>query len=612
MVPNRWRILVALGACLLAMMPQDGFTQAKKKNKSKSGAAKAKAKANADAKSRADSPANTPTSPPAGSPAGSPASPPMNRPTGSGSPAVSPAGPGAGSPAGSPAGTPAGTRRPVATDPVDATQLLSALSAPYRLNDNLVPVNRDIGIFVRASQAPASAVRDVARRATFTIYLNHLLQLRKPPEDVATIAREFPSDEGVKKLAEFVQNRKLTTEEENQLKGLRAFSDLLNPSKDSGQAIFDRLFKDTQERESLLMPVRLASQRESMKLLAEVRQIADARRGAERKDAIRAALDRSSRQLVELRFTNESGATLHDVFVTTRMTPDLNLVGKVSDAQIITRLGLPALSGKSDLNYSAQAADSIRMGHELAGMERGTMVFIPELPAGAQVVLPLATTDQFALVRSTELSLWSNELRIAALALGNVAAPLAQRLVPDRGGNVTMSVNITRDSPVDAYDYKLGNGKFCQVFELPLEQRVTYEVRSVIPPGMDGRVGFHPCHLRIENAAGEVVALEKSGIVTNDGNSLTFTPPTSGMYRLICTAFHGESRSELSVRKKSANTAPISPVGKTPPLSFPPNSFPPNSFPPNAFPPNRPAPKKSEQRPPVKRPFAPEKSPARP
>lgn len=548
-----WRNLIVCGLLLVALWPQPGYSQAKKKGKAK---AKAKMAAKDGAKSSANDSADA------------------QAPT-----------PGKDSPAGRPTDRPASSKPDSAPMPsapsapradVDAKSLLAALSSAYRLNGQLVTVNRDSTMYSRAAQASDPAIREIGRRAAYTVYLNHLLQLKKPPEDLARIASDLPPDEGVAKLAEFVQNRRLTQEEEDRQRGVDLLSSILDPSKDLSRELFEKLLKEPQERESLLMPARLVSHREAMQLLEDVRRLANATTAAEHKDAIRPTLDRSSRQLVELRFKNESGRTLHNVLLATRLTPDPKLVGKRSDAQIATRLGFPAISGKSDLKYSAQAALAIRLEHQLAEMQRGTMVFIPDLPAGASVELPLATADDFALLRSTELSLWSDELRMASVELGSVARPQAQRLVPDRGGNVTMNVNITRDSPIDSYDYKLGNGKFCQVFELPLEKQVTYEVRSVIPHGMEGKEGYRPCHLRLENADGKVVALESQTLVTNAGSSLTFTPSVAGDYRLICTATIGESRCELWVRKQRGTSNSPSPAGKSsrPPIR-PISPFPP-------------------------------------
>jgi hypothetical protein len=427
-------------------------------------------------------------------------------------------------------------------------ELLTAASGDYELNGKAVATNIDAAAILRATQAKDSRIQELGRLACDLVSLQALVRKQTPDPEIERVAKTGK----LELLADFLQvlAKRVSPEELAEFKGRAMLVDqLLKEGERKGvieagglKPIEQKLFIGPQKQVIESTILKMVGQTRGFEMADKTRALVE---GASRpvpaaKEPIAVKLETTKDKKVVLSLTNQTKAPLHHCLLFTRAVADPKKVEKFTRAEMTTRLGLVGALGASKENLES-AATMIFLQSVLMNMDRGGMFFVPEVPVGGTVKVGLTSVKDMTYVKSTEVSLWSDELTVASLSAGTWAG-FAPELagVPlqlDKKGAAFIKAELTKTDPRDPKIPPTMRGKVCKVFTLPMTAGKTYVIETVADRSAS-RLNSPPT-LRVEDEVGEVQTTIRDKTPTSS-HRILFTPTAEGVYRIVCTEGFGQ------------------------------------------------------------------------
>lgn len=274
------------------------------------------------------------------------------------------------------------------------------------------------------------------------------------------------------------------------------------------------------------------------------------------KEPLKVKLETTKNKQVVVAVTNQTKVPLHHCLLLARAIPNPAMVErKINSDKTLLLLGGGAL-GASD-KFAEKALDYILLQSVLYNMERGGMVFVPEIPAGGTVRLGLTSADDMVYLKDSELSLWCDELTVTGLKTGTKAGfppALAGVPFPLKDKNfASVKAELTKSDPRDPKATP-GSANVCKVYTLAMTTNHSYLIEATADRAAMGL--NNPPALRVEDEAGEVQTTKREPSQTGSMR-ITFTPPVDGTFRIVCSEplFGGPGKFTLTVYKKAGQKA---------------------------------------------------------
>jgi hypothetical protein len=262
------------------------------------------------------------------------------------------------------------------------------------------------------------------------------------------------------------------------------------------------------------------------------------------KNPIKAKLETSKDKLAVMVITNQTKSPLNHCLVFTRAFNDKAKVEKYIEGEL-TKAGFAAAILKPSEDSIKAGAWGLILKHQLLSLERGGVVYLPTLPAGATLRMPLMTALDAELLKSSAVSLYCDELTAASLDAGTLPIVLVggpgTPIKLDKNGAATIKFSL---SPKDPTDPEAIGVKMVKAFSVPMTAGKTYTIRVTTQQfGTD---------LRVEDATGktQVKSKERATFMSRT-IGLEFTPAADGQYRIVCSeAYSGPQPFTLTVQRK--------------------------------------------------------------
>mgnify|MGYP000995964807 CR=1 FL=1 len=151
---------------------------------------------------------------------------------------------------------------------------------------------------------------------------------------------------------------------------------------------------------------------------------------------------------------NRSGKALHHCLIITRLEADRERIREMAEQEdTVGALLLPALGfSRETVSGSREAA---RLRYIFFEQDKGVVVYLPEMPAGASVTTSLAAPAYYAVAKNAEVSLWADEGAAEHRTASNWAAVRKTNAPPVRGrpnvpGRSAMTTKGARPQPKSA------------------------------------------------------------------------------------------------------------------------------------------------------------------
>jgi hypothetical protein len=418
----------------------------------------------------------------------------------------------------------------------EAVELLAATSHSYELNGKAIPASKDTAAILRATNSKDPQVQELGRMACRLVFWHCLLRNEKLDPEIANVAKSNGNDSLLGQLEKAFKAHVKPEE----LRGLKYGVDaVVATAKGDRKTIESLLFTKPQEQANWSALVRIAGHDLALTMKEKTRALVGVptKPLPALKDPIKVKLEVTKDKAVVMAITNQARTPLHRCLIFTRAVNDPLKVDKKTQAEIRNHVVAAGLLGASKESIEA-GTFGILLQSVMLNMERGGTVFIPEIAAGATVRVPLMTAKEMAYVKSTELSLWSDEVTVASLSAGTLAESLlggvGTPIALDNRGAAQVTFKLTPRDPRDALTDPKKLPKLSKILTLPMTAGKTYAIQVTSKQrGTD---------LRVEDSAGTVL-MNVNGTLKNT-TQLEFTPPADGEYRILCSAAYAAGRFE--------------------------------------------------------------------
>jgi hypothetical protein len=431
-------------------------------------------------------------------------------------------------------------------------ELLKATSAGYELDGKLVPPAMQAEEVLKAAKSNTPAIRELAQLQIELLYLAGKLLNREIKPEIERAAQTSLAD--IKAEYEKVMLARITEADREKFKEKLGFlDDLIEQGRDDGK--FPRSSEITKAIEQLGYGKSLkeAVLQTKMMTVAQVKGLAAKERvrelvgkpstqGEMESAPIKAKLQTKMEKHIVVALTNTSEKPLQDCLLIARAVPNPKLVEKTAQGRLSALL-LAGAFGFGDAFRGDKNSDPldnvILLRAELEKLERGGMVFVPEIPAGSTVCVGLIAAQDLPLLKESSLFFTCNDLAIGTLRLDTGVKPVltaGTRLDLGADGAV---VHKSELASTDSRDPKStpGTTQACKIFTVSLEAGKTYIVETSVD--QSGYRVFDPPIIRIENEQGQVMSSTKEKSPASIHRVL-FAPEEKAEYRLVCTeGFHG-------------------------------------------------------------------------
>jgi hypothetical protein len=324
----------------------------------------------------------------------------------------------------------------------EAVELMTLLSNKYDLNGKTVaskphvhdPLTRleksaDLNIRMAATLA-LTQQEDLQKRAAERQAFGRLKKSEYTRDDLENLEKEY-----IKPLllqrAEEAKRRKLDGKEQ----------DKSESDKESGgdllRVAYALMFKMPVDRGTSSLKITLkalcnnVALRQALRNLAKPVPVAFA---MEKPVAVR--VDSKSGRDAFFILTNKTGRTLHSCLVISSVVPDRErLLAQGADAEVLYAgikawLASPEKPGERPTvgdeiagGFVDAGAKVARIKFLIAAVEQGCMIYVPELPANAEVKVWLCPTYRLQIAKSVEISLWCDELSVDGVRPENLEDP---------------------------------------------------------------------------------------------------------------------------------------------------------------------------------------------
>jgi hypothetical protein len=426
----------------------------------------------------------------------------------------------------------------------EAIELFTGTSSGYELNGKQTAVALDAAAMLKAAQSKDPKVQELGHLACRLLYLHSLVRKETPDPEIAKLVKadgfEFVKEE----LDKFVNGRKtnFTPEEiKNLVNGVKAISAAVTGD---GKQLENVLFTEPQKEQNRLKLLGVIGQSQGLAYKEKLRgMVGEPTRPLPAiKDPIKVKLE-SKDKVAYMVATNETKATLHHCLLFTRAINDPAKVDVRLNGEM-RKYALGAAFFQASKDALAAASTSVLLNMVLLSMDRGSIVYIPEIPAGATVRIGLMAEADMEQVKNTELSLYCDELTVASLNAGTLNKLMAAAATPiklDSRGAAEVKFQLAKDDPRDPLAV---GAKMCKVFTLPMTAGKTYTIKvTTTQYGTD---------LRVEDALGEVmIKSPKSSSFKEKTIQVEYTPTADGTYRIVASeAYSGRNPFTLNVQRK--------------------------------------------------------------
>ena len=441
-------------------------------------------------------------------------------------------------------------------------ELLTATSNGYELNGKAIAPAMDIPAILKAAMSKDPRIQELGRLSCDLVYLYTRLRKQKPDPEIERIAKANMPDiktECLKIVLARVKPEELVTFGisaafvENLVKVGRK-EGVFAPSDANTQLIEDLVLQQPLDQSVQASTLFVVGQAKGLASKDKVQALVGKPIGPvpPAKEPIKVMLETTKDKQVVVAVTNQSQAPLHQCLLRARAIPNPAMVErKINSDKVLLLLGAGAL-GSSD-KFTGNTLDYILLQSVLYNMERGGMVFVPEIPAGGTVRLGLISADDMVYLQDSELSLWCNELTVAGLKTGTRASfppELAGELLALNDKPTFVKAELTLSDPRDPLLPPEMQSKVCRVYQASMIVGKTYIIESKADDSISGL--NKPPVLRVEDEIGQVQSSTREKTLAN-GERIAFTPTTDGNYRIICTeAFGGPGKFTLTIYTKAA------------------------------------------------------------
>jgi hypothetical protein len=452
-------------------------------------------------------------------------------------------------------------------------ELLTATSGGYELNGTLIPPAMHISTILKATKSKDPRIQELGCLSCDLVYLFARSREQTPDPEIERIAKaNMPAGVNVECLK--IISDRVPAEQLAMLSVHTLIKKLLEEGGKRGDIADLHESPLMQQFANELDKQRKKSRKSSISL------IVGQNKGLESKgktialvgqpatvpptvpEPIRVRLETTQEQQVVVAVTNQTTAPLHHCMLFARAIPDPKLVEKTFLSQLsLLRIGEEFGLRDSDdpvdvaeLELLLQVAElDLLLQFVLNNMERGSMVFVPEIPAGATARIGLISADHMVYLKDSEFSLWCEELTVASLKTGTRAgfppALSGERLsLSDKPTSV--KTELTRSGPRDPQVPPEMLAKVCKVYQASMAVGKTYiiEVKAEESTSSLNK----PPVLRVEDEIGQVQSSTREKTLANR-ERIAFTPTADGSYRIICTeSFGGPGKFTLTIYTKVA------------------------------------------------------------
>ncbi len=430
----------------------------------------------------------------------------------------------------------------------EVIELLSALSHAYELNGKEVLPKLNTEVILRAVRSKDAKMKELGRGAARVLYLLKMYTNQKPNPAIEKAAKAGVKGLDLSTLEKLIKKRTTSDRVRNIVNGIKALEAVANKD-DRGleEAVFTKPQQDANRRSV----IRLFGHIETLKLRDNIEALAGKPVTSKKpSQPIRLKLETGRDKSVMMAFTNQTDKPLHNCLAISRAIPDPKLVDKKTKAEIMLRLAAPKLLGASKENIDA-ATVGILLQHAILNLDRGSVIFVPEIPAGATVRMELTSAKDMDYVKRSELMLWSDEL---TTTLGGDAEELpkplriaATPLKMNKRGVAAVKSSIARGDPIETH--KLLRGQRSKAFSLKMSRGRTYVIQALAIRGAANQLIRAP-RLRVEDTSGKTL-LQDNPFQSPQGRSyLIFMPRVTGEYRIVCSNFTNTTDFNLYVQRR--------------------------------------------------------------
>jgi hypothetical protein len=447
----------------------------------------------------------------------------------------------------------------------ELVSLLTGISDGYELNSKSVMPAMDVAAIKNAVQSKDARIQELGRTYAQVLYVLAVIQEKKVDPDIQRIATESIPNLDVACID--VLQARLTPQ------GLQEFKDRIKFMRqviESGRKRGDlpeanskdnpleknyvtKPFKKSLNSSALLMfgqDKALFARDTIRKMVGQPVNLISV------KEPLKVKLETTAGKQVVVALTNQAKVPLHHCLVLARAFPDPLLVDKKTRMNLATVvLGSGAIGASEETTELTMCYTVIQS--VINNMERGGLIFVPEIPAGGTVRLRLTALDDMPYLKNGEVSLWCNELTVESLSTGkNPGVPpiLAGTAVTlNERETLVHRDELTSKDPRDSQSAPELRSKVCKVFAVPLKAGKAYTIETT-PGDQTGYRTVRPPAVRIEDESGDIQETNRTS-----ETRLTFQPKVSGTYRIICTepSFGGPGKFVLKVTGKTAGSPPV-------------------------------------------------------
>jgi hypothetical protein len=450
-------------------------------------------------------------------------------------------------------------------------ELLIATSSGYELNGQAIAAALDVAAILKAANSGDPKVQEVGRLYCDLAYLSASTLKRAPDPEIARIAQaDLPL--GLRLECVRIVSSRVAAEELTQF-GLKAgfMENLLEQGRQRGQFAKpdDSLFPKMLDK-ALDEALRQSIERSELGIVGLAKGMLAKERivammGTAESDAsgamesIDAKLETTQKGYVVAAVTNKTASPLRNCLLLARSIPNPKAVERQANSEIVAINLLKGLAGVELAGVEAdktKAYVDVLYRSVLRNMERGGIVFVPEIPASGTVRVGLIAANEMVYVNGSEISLWCDELTLTGVSTGTWAGfspelkgePL---LIGDKPAIV--QTELTSSDPRDPQASPEMKAKVCKVFRAAMSVGKTYIIESTAASA--GNRLLTPPLLRVEDEHGKTQATDRERSLSK-GERIVFKPTIEGTYRIVCTeAFGGPGKFTLSVYPRAAVTS---------------------------------------------------------
>lgn len=446
-------------------------------------------------------------------------------------------------------------------------ELLAATSSGYELDGQAVAPALGVAAILKAANSPNPKIQELGRLHCDLAYLSATIRQQQPDPELSRIAKaDMPLGikfECLKTVSERVPAGDLarfglkadfmeTLLEEGRKRG-----SLVNPDDSLIGLLLDAALDAAVKNSLAFSETSIVGLAKGLAAKQRIVALTGAARTAslDAADSIDAKLETTSKGHVVVAVTNQTSSPMRNCLLLARSIPNPQAVERTVNSEIAAINALDAFVGVGKEKTKIAAYVDILYRSVLHNLERGGIVFVPELPMNGTVRVGLVPAKDMAYVKGSEISLWSDAGEVEGLSLGTwtgIPPELAGEPLTLGDKPTAIKTELTGNDPRDPQVPPHQQAKVCKVFSAFMDEGKTYIIESAVD-GMEIRVS-HPPLLRVENDKGEsqTTSREKS---LSKSQRISFMPSTAGTYRIVCTeAFGGPGRFTLSVYTRAAKS----------------------------------------------------------